>query len=57
MRKHTDYGSISEMIEHSGFEVDNAEWDEFVSKRSRFSNWEEMQGAAAEQYVAKKLGF
>jgi phage replication-related protein YjqB (UPF0714/DUF867 family) len=66
MRKYTDFRSIAEMLEASGYKVETAEdfekipdveWDTFVSKRTRFANWEEMQGTAVEQYSAKKLGF
>lgn len=64
MRRHTNFESIAEMLEAGGFEVKttedfkkipDAEWDAFISKRTRFANWKEMQGTAAKQYFAKKL--
>lgn len=65
MKNHTKFGSIGEMLESSGHKVDSIEdfekiptqeWDAFVSKRTDFSNWEEMLKTAAEQYFSKKLG-
>ena len=64
MRKSTDFTSIAEMLDASGFDVKttadfekipDAEWYAFVLKRTRFADWSEMQMAAVKQYSLKKL--
>lgn len=65
IRRHTDFGSMAELIDASGFSVESqedfenipdAEWDVFISERTRFENWEDMLQAAVDEYIEKKLG-
>ena len=66
MRQNTDFGSINEMFEASGFKaeteedlsnVPDDEWNGFVAQRTRFANWDDMIGAGGKAWAAKKLGF
>ena len=66
MRRYTDFKTIDEMADASGWKVEStedfeaipdAEWDAFVKARTRFEDWEEMQGKAAEEYATRRLGF
>ena len=61
----TDFSSISEMIDASGFSAQTSEdfanipddkWEKHVVQHSRFTSWEEMKGAAAKLWVSRKLG-
>ena len=61
----TDFNSISEMIDASGFSVQTSEdfanipddeWEKHVCQHYRFTSWEEMKGAAAKLWVSGKLG-
>ena len=54
MNKHTSYSSIDELLDAGGF--DEA-LDQFVSKVTSFSTWEEMLSEATSEYAARKLGF
>jgi hypothetical protein len=64
MIEFTDFTSIDEMLEASGYKVEtsedfaaipDAEWDQFVARTTRFSSWEEMQQEAGNRWVQKKL--
>lgn len=64
MIEFTDFTSIDEMLEASGYKVESdedfaaipdAEWDQFVATTTRFSSWEEMQHEAGNRWVQKKL--
>lgn len=64
MIEFTDFTSIDEMFEASGYKVENdedfaaipdAEWDQFVARTTRFASWEEMQQEAGNRWVQKKL--
>ena len=66
MRRYTDFSSIDEMIEASGFQVQSAEdfkripndeWDVFIARRTRFSSWKEFLQKAGVDYIKDKLGF
>jgi len=66
LRKHTEFESLQDMLRASGFVVESREdfekipddeWDNFVRSHTRFSSWEEMVGAAWEEWVGRKLGF
>jgi len=66
LRKYTEFESLEDMFQASGFVVESQEdfekvpddeWDSFVRSRTRFSSWEEMLGAAYEKWFARKLGF
>ncbi len=60
------FASINELIEASPFKVQSAEdfkaipdaeWDEYIAEKTSFTSWQEMQGAAAQAWTAKRLGF
>lgn len=66
MHRYTNFGSIEEMLEKSGFKVEtmedfaaipDEEWDRYVNENTRFSSWDEMQERAVEEYTLKELGF
>ena len=66
MAKHTEYVSIEEFINASGYEVHSeedfkaipdAEFDKHVMENTDFDSWEEMMKAAATEYYKKQLGF
>ena len=66
MKKYTDFSTIDEMFQESGFLIDSVdtfkeiqddEWDNFIKNRTRFPNWDEMLGNAAKEWVARQLGF
>lgn len=61
MRKYTVYTSFEEFLRISGFtmetELPNPEFDDYVSKTTKFDSWSDMQLKAAEIYAIKKLGF
>lgn len=62
----TDYQSLDEMFNDSGFKIDSMEdfqsipdelWNEFIRTHSQFNCWEEMRDAAMNEWTAKQLGF
>ena len=64
--RNTDFDSIEAMVQASGFKVETSEdfeaipdeqWDIFVRERTRFTSWEEMKGAAVQEWAARQLGF
>jgi hypothetical protein len=66
MERYTEFSSIDEMVESSGFDVESADdfkrilddgWDTFVASRTRFRTWKQMLAKAGEEYIVKKLGF
>lgn len=66
MNKHTSYSSIDELLDAGGFDAKTSEefekipeeaLDQFVSKVTSFSTWEEMLSEATSEYAARKLGF
>jgi hypothetical protein len=65
MARFTNYGTIDEMVQASGFKVESADdfkqipdakWDAFVRQSTRFANWREMQQKAASEWAARRLG-
>jgi hypothetical protein len=65
LRRYTDFSSADEMFERSGFKVESpddfenipdAEWDQFITQHTRFSNWSDMLQAAGTEYVKHQLG-
>lgn len=65
VRKHTQYSSLSEMIEKSGFDVKSPEdfkaipddeWDKYIKSITSFADWKAMLGKATEIWAAKRLG-
>jgi len=64
--KHTSFSNAEEMLEASGFKIENQDdfesipndkWDEFISSISDFSDWQAMLNEAGKEWAAKKLGF
>ena len=65
MAANTDFQSIGEMFERSGFKHDSREdieaipdeeWNSFVAANTRFSSWGEMQKVAHSLFIKKTLG-
>lgn len=66
MKKYTTCNSFEDFLELGNFVVESQddfkaipdeEFDTHVSDNTKFKNWEDMMGTAAEEYAAKKLGF
>jgi hypothetical protein len=64
MLRNTDFPSIDALFEASGFEISgaedfaaipDAEWDAFVVNTTRFTSWEEMKSAAAQEWVVRRM--
>lgn len=64
MLLHTEFQSISKMLEESGFGVQDVEdfaaipddkWDVFVKVRTRFESWEEMRATAGTEWMSRQL--
>lgn len=65
MRHHTNFESIEALIEAGGFKVEtmedfktipDQEWDEHISKTTKFANWQEMREEAGAEWAKKQLG-
>lgn len=65
MKNYTDFDSIGDMMDESGFSVETSEdfekipdddWDKFVSNRTRFSTWSTMLDKATKQWISNVLG-
>ncbi len=66
VRKNTNYSSVDELIEKSGFQIETQEdfdnvpeenWNKFISENSKFKTFQGMIDSAGEEYVAIKMGF
>ena len=64
MKKYTNYSSINELFEHSGFILETQEdlsaipedeLDLYLSKVTKFSSWSEMKQCAGQLYIKKQL--
>lgn len=64
INKHTDFKTLEELFEESGYEVETEEdfnqipeedWDEFIANNTVFSNWEVMMKKAFQGWVKKQL--
>ena len=64
MLLNTDFESIDALFDASGYVVRSQAdldsipveaFDSFIRNRTRFSTWKDMMGAAAQQYLAKRL--
>mgnify|MGYP003384897349 CR=1 FL=1 len=64
MAANTDFQSVGEMFERSGFKCDSLEdveaipdeeWDAFVSANTRFETWSGMRELALGQFFKKSL--
>ena len=65
MAEHTDFATIEEMFEASGFTMEtpedfaaipDAEWDAFIATRTRFDDWGTMQMKAAAEWFSRGIG-
>lgn len=63
MSRHTQFGSLEEMLEKSDWTVESVEdfeaipdgpWDAYVRETTRFSNWREMRESAAREWMRNK---
>ena len=61
MERHTRFATLEAMLEATGYEdfevVPDAEWDQLVTSRTQFSSWEEMQKAAAAEWIKRQMGW
>lgn len=66
MQNNTQFSSFEAMLEASGFRIESsddflaisdAQWDQFISQQTQFTNWQEMLNAAAVELVKKQLEF
>lgn len=63
MWKYTEFDSILEFVNESGFDFTNmesineSELDAFIEAHTSFSSWEDMKGKAAKLWITKQLGF
>lgn len=66
LQKHTQFSSLTELIENSDFDVQLAEdfkaipdddWDQYIGSISKFPDWTSMISSATQSWTAKKLGF
>lgn len=64
MLLHTDFPSIQALVEGSPFKVESQadfaaipddEWDAFIENVTRFESWKEMQAAASQEWLKRKL--
>lgn len=64
MLRFTNFASVDEMVEKSGFEVHNAEdfaavpadeWDQFIAANTQFATWLDMISAAGSECFARAL--
>lgn len=65
IRRHSRFVDIEALFEASPWTVATAddfatipddEWDEFIDEHTSFQDWESMQGAGAQEWVARELG-
>lgn len=68
MQKHSEFSDFDEMIEMSEFDEENFdenfdeitesdEWNDYVTDRTKFKDWEEMMNIAGIELISSKLGF
>jgi hypothetical protein len=66
MRRYTDFKSIEDMFSGFGTPIEtaeefkripDAEWNTFVTQRTKFKTWEAMQAKAGEEYIERRLNF
>ena len=65
MAEHSDFATIEDMFDASGFTVEtpegfaaipDAEWDAFIASNTRFPGWKTMQEKAAADWISRGLG-
>lgn len=63
MRRHTQFGTLEEMLAESEWAIESAEdfkaipdgpWDTYVRQTTRFRSWTEMHESAAREWMRKK---
>lgn len=66
MKKYTKYNKFSELLDNSGFKVENqddfkaipdAEWEKYIISVTKFESWQDMLQIAGAEYYKKQLGF
>lgn len=64
LRKHTNFSSLDDMFQKSGFNINSQEdfknipdeeWDTFISNNSHFKSWKEMLDAAGNEWIERQL--
>lgn len=64
MLRNTEFPSLDSMFEESGFTIKSSEdlaaipdeeWEGFIQVRTRFTSWDEMKNAAAEEWAMRRL--
>lgn len=64
MRRHTQFGSLEEMLAESEWTVESVEdfeaipdgpWDTYVQQTTRFRSWREMQESAGREWMRSKV--
>lgn len=63
--RHSKFSSFNEMITASGFtiispediiNIPNGGWDKFIKESTSFECWNDMLGAASQEWISKQLG-
>lgn len=65
MRNHSKFSDFEELVKFGGYSTDadefkkipDDEFDKFIKANTDFNSWEDMQQDAANEWMAKKLGF
>jgi hypothetical protein len=66
VRSHSQFNSLEDLFEASGFSVNSqedfekipdAEWDTFIRGNSDFPDWKSMLGSAGTEWMKTQLGF
>lgn len=62
--KHTEFSSLNELLDNSGFNIESAEdfsaipdepWDEYIKSVSDFDSWQDMLDSAGAEWATRKL--
>lgn len=62
--EHTEFSSLNELLDNSGFNTESAEdfeaipdepWDEYIKSVSDFDSWQDMLESAGAEWTARKL--
>ena len=65
LQKHTQFLSLAELIENSGFDIQSAadfkaipddDWDRYIGSISKFTDWQTMLNSATQSWATKRLG-
>lgn len=65
MRKHSKFSDFEDLVKSGGYSADadefkkipDNEFDKFIKANTDFDSWKDMQQAAANEWMTKKLGF